>query len=1072
MAAFVFVSCDSGSTESEPDDTPSVPVDPDPGNPDPADPEPPVETITGVTVTPENHEILAGDSYLFKAEVSGTVADKTVIWEIAIADIDYYNKLEDGTKIVDRKGAGLLTIDGGQTPGTVITVTAKSNANPSIYGEATVTVVKPGPRLSWIPNNLEVITTGEEERSIEEEVQAIGQLLNIFGKDVSFRDGEYVEGVDYSIRRVDELNNYMDGGIIVVTGSADEGQVTVSLSGAVTGEIGPIGITLNESVLEGADKSLIDLNAREAEMVFLVKSNLLLTGKDIRAEYNTIDFDYAPLYGASMGDDAFSKEKPLGTRNLINRRVSWSGLTSTIFTDKSPAVATVTLAPVSGYSFYANGVTQEDVEPLFKKGSPVFSDFKAEKTGITFKLTYQVVARPIINGVTTNTQVAANFDDYLEDLVQPGLLVHGQTAPERLRAVKESPYYALNTPVEWTAGVAGKTFIGGTVAVAKVTIPAKHGYTFRGTNITAEYLKNVVFNSLSGDPKDPAVTIVSSEDALVFTLAYTVEKIIVDQPEIVNSIVKVNIPRAGETPDAKVTFGKNVHIQGEGNNSISWTGVTDKGKFASDVNITATVTFTTKDGYRFEDLEGDDLEENGYFDEGDIALAGDHTVTLATPTKMVIKIEFEKARVKVTDWALNGVDMITDTGLSNVIHKQGVVTEVNYKRFLESENNPTGTIGSDGSQLAGIDNTDAASTKSKFWWKNGFTQDGSNYDVDYDKDSFTHALRAKVVLRPLATYTFQGSLNSQGALDDEKKQGLAYQFRYATSPAVIPTVEQVKLNDDALEFVLVYPIAQKGIVEIVSSGGSPTFAATSVTYAGNTITQDEDAGVVTLTAKTTDPEVAGIASSGTNPSTFRWTQGVKNGQFDYNAYTGNTGKAAAQVVLKPFSPGYTFKGINTSTLDGALVDIFTLSDTEPNVTKVTIQGDNLLIDLEYDIDEAQLTTTSLRATDFVAFTSDVLGETTVPTTGLITVINTAKVILLPDESAWEGTAVSGNTIDSTSDETIIYKFALVPKAGYTFAGATANAWDAILDSAQLKSGVWSGSISGKNLNVTITWTNP
>jgi hypothetical protein len=633
MAAFVFVSCDSGSTDNEPDDTPVV-VDPDkPDEPDPD--EPTVETVTGVTITPPTEDILAGREYLLQAAVSGTASDKTVSWEVALADTDLSHDLEDGTFIVLYRGAGRLKIDGGQVPGTVLTITARSNADPSVSGSLTVTVMKPGPRLSWTPNQIPVKTAANGDITNDESLPAssIGRLLDIYGKDITISDAEYIEGQHYSVRRVDNLNQRIEGGSVTVTGNPDEGTITVELSGPLIGLKGPIGVTLHPEVFGGADASLIDLEGPGAELIFNVTSDLLITSlnslttmaKPVNGMVAATKADLAPIVPASVTNDITSDGK-------VKVAIAWTGLSANLYTHRNEAVAKVTLTAQGDYRFYPSAISESTVSAKFGGGS--VSNYIPTDTKLSFTLTYKITAQTI-NLADLNNGAGEADDDYLgglliDSMIENFKVKHNEEPPAGLRVLKESLKYSLDRPVVWSGpGVNGKTFVGGKLAEAKITIPAKPGYTFDGTDITGLNLVSRIFPLGS-----PAGDIISVGDELVFTLTYNVKKgVITDAIIGANITTKLPVAVVGNTATNKdIVFNKLAPFTG----SLSWSGVTSS-KFVAGQNALAIITLQASDGYEFNPA----IVNNTNITPGNIAIRGtipNTTDVINTGTKLVIKV--------------------------------------------------------------------------------------------------------------------------------------------------------------------------------------------------------------------------------------------------------------------------------------------------------------------------------------------------------------------------------------------------------------------------------------------------
>jgi hypothetical protein len=771
FAMVAFIGCDNSSSGTEPDDTPDTPVGPDnPDPPDGPDVPPPVETVTGVSIDPGSLEILAGEKYLFTAVVSGTAADKTVKWSVAVADADYYNVKEDGTTISDRKGAGYLVIDGGQTAGTILTVTAVSNADPSKSAEATVKVVKPGPRLAWTPNFISVTAVGEEG-TIDEDAISTGRLLDIYGKDIRIFDGEYIEGQHYYIRRVDNLNNSVQGGTVTVMGSADEGTITVTLNGQVLGDKGPIGVTLYQSVLEGADVSEIDLEA--SELVYNVTSDLLITGLG-----SVTDFA-VPLKGSVAPTTVTTPVSMTGT-------VTWTGLTSGEYTHRTPAVATVTLRPATGYKFYTLGISESTVKARFANGSPEVAILTNSSSTLKFTLTYTISVKTIMGTATGVDYVLANFGTYLGDLVVSGLVEHNHEAPVTLRVLGESPYYNLNQPVEWT-GLTGKNFFGGKVAVATITIPAKPGYTFEGTDLkVSDHLvgpsgtppTNKVFNIGS-----PAGDIISAGDSLVFTLSYYVPKYPITREDItLNVSGKLPVPVVGQSPVTNLTVSKNSPFTG-GSGSITWTGLSTNNKFTTRAPK-ATVTLLAKDGYEF---SASAFPVGSSLSNGDIALiASDQEVTFNLGNKLVVEVTFGAPPETVSILGVPGIGWPTDN-----IH----LTSVAALTLTSSE----------GLQ---IEKLGTGATDSTFAWTGGIQTSGTPPSVTYaiNYGSGSGKLYAEVVLKPRAGFTFAGFATSDA---NKTKIKELFTMNGITEPESVT----LTINGNNLEIDLVYPIARKLVTQ-------------------------------------------------------------------------------------------------------------------------------------------------------------------------------------------------------------------------------------------------------------------
>jgi hypothetical protein len=1013
FAMAAFIGCSNGTTDDDPLDDPVVPVDPvdpvDPTDPvDPVDPNPPV-TVTGITIDPANLEILAGGRHLFKAVVSGTAADKTVKWSVAIADEDYNNVKEDGTTISDNKGAGLLVIDAGQYWGTILTVTATSNADPSFFAEATVTVVKPGPRLSWTPNNISVTAVGEEG-SIDEDGTSVGRLLDIFGKDIRVFDGEYIEGEHYYIRRVDNLNNSIQGGTVSVIGSADEGTITVTLNGNVIGDKGPIGITLYPSVLEGTDASVIDFDGPGAELVFNVTSDQLITSLSSLNDY------VVPLNGSA----------PRFAGNTVSpsmtQTVTWAGLSSGAYTHRSPAVATITLSASAGYRFYIkepNGIKESTILAKFQNGAPEVKILAKSSSTLKFTLTYTIAVKTIVVGTPASLDyVSTVFRTYLRDMIATDLVNHNKEAPVTLWQVTESPLYSLNQPVVWT-GLTGKNFFGGRSATATITIPAKPGYTFEGTNIT---IGNLVGPAVDAVFKEgtPAGEIISAGDSLVFTLTYYVPKADITTADIASNVSgKLPVPVIGATPVSNLTVNKNASFTG-GSGAVTWTGLSINNKFAADRAPTATVTLLAKDGYKFADAL---IGGTTTLTQGDIAVTGTATVTFNLGNKLEVEIEFTRPAT-----AINVITLGGKTGLpGSLVHGTNIAANV---------------TASEGAQIYEI----GSSPYSTFAWTDGKTGTDMNYSA-----TLSHTLTAEVVLKPKVGYTFAG-VNISNTIRD-------YYRNFFAIGTTLPSATLV-VNGNDLQITLVYPIARKLVLNagLTFTGGTTGINSGDIEHLAPlpSVTADIAGGT---------PQVKAI-SVVDGDSTFTWTAGL-NGDGDEFDWADDTGTATAIVRLVP-TADYTFAGYNEilGANTGAIATLFTFNGSVAPATPVLdVDGDDLVVTLEYTIAPAVLTDVLLPVTAFTDFTDAPVASGPTSSVGTPGVIGSA-LVTIAGGAAW----TSGVTLsDFDGAGTAVYTLTLVPKSGYTFAGSTEADFEAVLEDLDTAPTV-SATISGVNLIVTLSYT--
>jgi hypothetical protein len=728
MATFAFIGCSNGTTD-DPLDEPVVPVDPtDPTDPvkpvDPTDPVDPVDppiVITGITIDPASLEMLAGERYLFKAVVSGSAADKTVKWSVAIADEDFYNIKEDGTTIIDNKGAGMLTIDAGQYWGTTLTVTATSNADPSVYGEATVKVVKPGPRLAWTPPTRSVTTDVDGEIVDDDDVTtSTGRLLDIAGKNITIFDGEYIEGEHYYIRRVDNLNQTLEGGVVTVTGSADEGTITVVLEGPIQGLRGHIGVTLYPAALEGDDASIIDLDT--SELVYTVTANNLITGLGDRLDIDTPlrgDVTVSTLTATPNADTNYTPS--------YTGAITWTGTPGGQYTHRSSAVASFVLQPASGYSFYTFGINESTIKAKFRNGSPEISNVSVSSSRISFTATYTIKAMVIGKTNVAYESVNAELGNKIKDLFLAGMVTHTREVQPGLWINGESPYYNLDRPLEWT-GVSGKTFVGGRTAVATVTIPAKAGYTFEGTDIDPAYLR-AIFLQPTANP--PAVEILSAGDSLVFTLSYYVPKTDITQAMLkANVSEKLPIPNTTISAKTKLGLSKNPPFVAA---AVTWTGLAAQNKFVKSptANVIATIKLTAKEGYQFDTAS---LNTGMGLSADDVAVNGTAKVEYNLSTSLEITVTYNNATI------LQVLDTGVLTGLTPVLPSNLIHDTASTASISGGTNLGTSTIvWTEGVDTGKLDYTETGKLKGTVTLVPGT---GYTFDSFSSSTAFQNSLRA------------------------------------------------------------------------------------------------------------------------------------------------------------------------------------------------------------------------------------------------------------------------------------------------------------------------------------------
>jgi hypothetical protein len=689
------------------------------------EPEPPA--VTGVTITAADpvtlSGVLAGKNYVLYAEVSGSAEDKTVEWTVDVADIDVDHVKEAGTGFIRQKSGIKLTIDGGQKSGTQLAVTATSTADPSVAKTVIIPVVEPGARLYWSPTGgiaVSIDNTTGDILTDSEELIANGRLLEIYGKDIQILDGDYIEGEHYTVRRVDALNQRVEGGVITVTGIPDEGIISVTLAGPVYGTKGPIGITLLPSVLTGADAGEIDLAGPGAELLFNITANTLIT------DLSGVSDIPVPLTGAKA-PDSLTVATITGTATPIMKKASieWKGLSGNLYTNRTQAVATVEIEPTSGYTFYPSDITEAKIKAKFRNGSPEVAFVGAPSAGkVVVSLTYNIKAMPIklIQAGTSpnHTTVAFGLNSALKDqpLILDGGLFHGQEAPTALRVDGGSLYYSVDRPVVWKEGLSGKTFFGGYTAVAEVTLPTKPGYTFEGTDITNETIRDV----FTADGANPIVEITRAEaDSLVFTLSYNVPKSEIDLTILGRNVTPLSTPVINTKPAASFTASKTGPIVDK--SPITWGGVSGA-SFASGQTPSATVTLVAKPGYEFESPFNEDGDDVRPF----LAPGATTIGTISYGDKLVLVIQFGStlAAIGTDDLSLGAISVTG--GNDDIVH----TLEVGAVSF------------SGGEKIEGTDNG------SEFEWGNGWVEADSTVLGNLNGGK----LNATVLLKPKPGYTF------------------------------------------------------------------------------------------------------------------------------------------------------------------------------------------------------------------------------------------------------------------------------------------------------------------------------
>jgi hypothetical protein len=764
--------------------------------------------------------------------------------------------------------------------------------------------VEPGARLFWSPTGGIAVSIDNTTGDIITDSEALianGRLLEIYGKDIQILEGDYVEGEHYTVRRVDALNQRVEGGVITVTGIPDEGIISVTLAGPVYGNKGPIGVTLLPSVLTGADAGEIDLAGPGAELLFNITANTLISSLSALPDLKT------PLTGVEAQEDLIGSFITGTTTPLIRGKITWKGLSGTQYTHRTQAVATVAITPASGYQFDISdtGITEAAIKGKFKAGSPVVALAGAPGSGkITVSLTYNITAMPIKTVVETDPETDKDISALFNlagALKDPGLivdkgLIHGQEAPTALRAAVASPYYSVDRPVVWKEGLSGKFFFGGYTAVAEVTLPAKPGYTFEGTNITNASLQLLFatesLKDLNGDGDGngdivPAVEITSAADSLVFTLSYNVPKTEITAEDVKKNVTPLPSPAVNTKPAASLATNKLGPIVDK--STVTWTGVSGA-SFASGQTPGATVTLVAKPGYEF----AGDIDLN----PADIAPGATAVGEANYGDKLVLSIAFTTGTV---------VGIGTDDLVLGALNL-GV-------SFLHADDTVLGDIDIEFAGGTKIEPVDVG--KSSFDWGDGLDGDGkADYALNGGK------VNATVVLKAKPGYTFATAPVTNAAFKTKLAEALTIPGNAA------PSIVDVSVDNDDLEINLQYAITEVLLTELLLPVGAlngfvnPIIGKTNVSQLG--FMRATGTALVTLVPATPSPWSGDAVNA---------TTGVIDG---------TVGKKIIYTFTLVPKGGYTFAGVSeilwNEIFDGILQD---------GEWDATVSGKNLLVTITW-----------------------------------------------------------------------------------------------------------------------------
>jgi hypothetical protein len=773
-------------------------------------------------------------------------------------------------------------------------------------------VVRPGPRLSWTPNNLAVTAEGVE--GAIEEAQSVGRLLDIYGKEIQVYDGDYIEGQHYSVRRVDNLNNSLLGGDITVTGDPEEGTITVTLTGNVQGanggtiDKGPIGITLYPTVLTGNDASVIDLEGPGAEMVFNVTSSLLITDlKDVNGITKPLNGAGAPLVNDALGI-------PDGTTPRFTGKITGrTGLSSGAYTHREPATLTVELSAAGDYKFYTPAFKEDAlalIKSKFSAGSPEVSKVTVTPAKISFTLTYAITAKTIKRAADA-TSVAAGFNEDaatrpLKGLIVNGLVRHGEVAPTALLVQGESDYYTLDQAVKWE-GLVQNAFFGGVTATAEVTLPAKPGYTFEGTDITANIDLRPLFTSPDGTTQ-PSVDIISAGDSLVFKLRYYVPKVKIYGTTIAGGILakdKLAVPVLGATVPKTLKIDANAPFT---LGSFKLIGAASK--YALGDNPVATVTLLAKDGYEFDDTgtSSPNLSVTSPLPNGAIASSNTGTVASNLINKLTVEISLGQLPT-ITIPALAANLVTSPTGIDS--------GEIKYNALQSSAlltsttNTYVQALGAGGSI---------------FTWTDGLSIDLSAFDYT---DNSGKAV-ATVTLKPVdgsspTIYTFYGY--STGA---DTVAGLKFLF---TVGGYEPTVGTPRIEGNNLVFTLTYDIDKADLTDTTTELGKISDFSGPVPTAGSPVNS------VTVPSIIDPSSLVTIGTTGATAPSWTGITAAATPAFS------PSGTAKYTFYLIP-DAGYQF--INESSWNSAVNSKFTWGSSTTRTAEITSEG-NLKIEVSWTI---------------------------------------------------------------------------------------------------------------------------
>jgi hypothetical protein len=633
---------------------------------------------------------------------------------------------------------------------------------------------------------------------------------------------------------------------------------------------------------------------------------------------------------------------------------------------------------------------------------------------LKFTLTYNIEVKTITARTSGDDYVLANFDEYLTDFIVKDLVNHNQEAPVTLRTKKESPFYSLDRAVEWR-GLTGKNFFGGKTAEATITIPAKPGYTFEGTDITISDLIGDATTPKVFNESSPAGEITKAGDELVFTLAYYVKKspISIDLIDA-NITEKLPVPVIGVGPVTNLRVNKNAPFTG-GSGAITWAGLSTTNKFISTSVPRATVTLLAKDGYEFEDTIKDiPLTSNWAFDEGEISVVGSQRVAFNLGNKLVVTVNYGSVNTTVDTIYVGAFTGSSWPG--SLVHESSSLTSVTSAGSLQIK--PITTAPNDGN--------------SKFEWvlgKNASSQ--PDYKIAFGK------LHAKALLTPGTGYTFAGL-----QLNDTIKSRIKDVFKIGTiTPEIIPVIK-----GNNLEIDLVYSIERN-----TTSG----ISGPNIFVKGSMTTLVPTTNISSWTSANYVGTITSLSNVDVGTPSINWSAG-----------TGSTtvvGDVLTIVATITPEDGYKFPPVVVSSLETALADANKVLGGVLDVT-VVATADQIRATLKYTV------INEIAAAALTAGSSGVLGSSN--KTNFAVGQNITGIVWTSGGTSLPGVTVTPSAVNTsgvadisslaTSDE-IVITLVLTAGNGYRFIDNTDTTSKTAIGNAAK-----TGLTGGATTDVTVT----